>query len=40
VDGVKVPFSVKLTNAMQGVTMTFTKVENNVALDDKLFSKP
>src|SRR4030095_7245661 len=40
VDGVKVPFSVRLTNAMQGVTMTFTKVEKNVALDDKLFSKP
>lgn len=40
VDGVKVPFSVRLTNAMQNVTMTFTKVENNVAIDDKLFSKP
>lgn len=40
VDGVKVPFSVRLTNAMQGVTMTFTKVENNVAIDEKLFSKP
>jgi hypothetical protein len=40
VDGVKVPFSVKLTNAMQGVTMTFTKVENNIAIDDKMFVKP
>jgi zinc protease len=40
VDGVKVPFSVKLTNAMQGVTMTFTKVENNIAVDDKMFVKP
>ena len=40
VDGVKVPFSVRLTNAMQGVSMTFTKVENNVALDDKVFVKP
>ena len=40
VDGVKVPFSVKLTNAMQAVTMTFTKVENNVAIDDKMFVKP
>jgi hypothetical protein len=40
VDGVKVPFSVKLTNAMQGVTMTFAKVENNIAVDDKMFVKP
>ncbi len=40
VDGVKVPFSLRLTNAMQSITMTFTKAENNVALDDKLFSKP
>ena len=40
VDGVKVPFSVRLTNAMQGVSMTFTKVENNVAIDDKVFVKP
>ena len=39
VDGVKVPFSIRLTNAMQSVTMTFTKVENNVAIDDKMFVK-
>ena len=40
VDGVKVPFSLRLTNAMQSITMTFTKAENNVAIDDKVFSKP
>ena len=40
VDGVKVPFKISLTNAMQSVTMTFTKVENNVAIDDKVFVKP
>jgi hypothetical protein len=40
VDGVKVPFSIRLTNAMQSITMTFTKVENNVAIDEKLFVKP
>jgi len=40
VDGVKVPFSIKLTNAMQGVTMTFSKCENNVTIDDKVFVKP
>lgn len=39
VDGVKVPFSLRLTNAMQGITMTFTKAENNVAIDDKTFVK-
>jgi hypothetical protein len=40
VDGVKVPFSLRLTSSMQSVTMTFTKAENNVAIDDKLFVKP
>jgi len=40
VDGVKVPFSLRLTSSMQSVSMTFTKCENNVAIDDKLFSKP
>jgi zinc protease len=40
VDGVKVPFKLSLTNAMQTVSMTFTKVENNVAIDDKMFVKP
>ena len=40
VDGVKVPFSLRLTNAMQGITMTFAKAENNIAIDDKTFVKP
>jgi hypothetical protein len=39
-DGVKVPMKLRLTNAMQSITMTFTKVEQNVAVDDKMFSKP
>jgi hypothetical protein len=39
-DGVKVPFKIKLTNAMQSISMTFTKVENNLALDEKMFVKP
>ena len=40
VDGVKVPFSVRLTSPCRACTMTFTKVENNVAIDDKMFVKP
>jgi zinc protease len=40
VDGVKVPFKLKLTNAMQSISMTFTKIEHNVTLDDKMFVKP
>jgi hypothetical protein len=40
VDGVKVPFKMTLTNAMQAISMTFTKVEHNVTLDDKMFVKP
>ena len=40
VDGVKVPYKLTLTNSMQTITMTFTKVEHNTALDEKLFSKP
>jgi outer membrane lipoprotein-sorting protein len=39
-DGVKLPFKMKLTNAMQSISMTFTKVENNVTLDEKMFVKP
>jgi hypothetical protein len=37
---VKVPFKMRLTNAMQAISMTFTKVEHNVPIDDKLFVKP
>lgn len=40
VDGVKVPFKLRLTNAMQSISMTFTKVEHNVPLDDKMFVRP
>ena len=29
-----------LTNSMQSITMTFSKVENNVTIDDKMFVKP
>ena len=40
VDGVKVVSKMKLTNSMQTITMTFTKIEHNVTLDEKMFSKP
>jgi hypothetical protein len=40
VDGVKVPSKVRLTNSMQTITMTLTKIEHNVAIDEKLFAKP
>jgi hypothetical protein len=40
VDGIKVPFKLRLTNAMQTISMTFTKIEHNVTLDEKMFVKP
>ena len=39
VDGVKVPFTLVQIAGGQKVTLTFTKVENNVTLDDALFVK-
>ena len=40
VDGVKVAFKVTLTNPMQTVNMTFTKIAHNVPVDEKMFVKP
>jgi outer membrane lipoprotein-sorting protein len=40
VDGTKIPFALKISNAMQNISMTFTKIENNVAVDEKMFVKP
>jgi len=40
VDGIKVAYQMKLTNAMQSISMKFTKIENNVTIDEKMFSKP
>jgi zinc protease len=40
VDGVKIPFEVKVTNTAQSITIKFTKVEHNKDLDDSMFSKP
>lgn len=40
VDGVKVPFSIHNTSAVQSFTVTVTKVEHNTKIDPALFSKP
>ena len=40
VDGVKVPFKIKNTSSVQGLTMTFVKVVHNGPVDEKIFSKP
>lgn len=39
-DGVKVPYTLKIVNAAQTLTLTFSKIEHNVAVDEKLFVKP
>ena len=39
IDGVKVPFKVQVSSAVQSFTITFSKIENNVAIDEKMFSK-
>ena len=38
VDGVKVPFVVTNTNALQTITIKLDKVEHNVPMDDAIFS--
>jgi len=40
VDGVKVPYVIKGTSAIQTFTITITKVEQNVKVDPSLFAKP
>jgi len=40
VDGVKLPFQLKATSAVQNYTINVTKVEHNVRIDEALFSKP
>ena len=40
VDGVKIPFKVQVSSSVQSFTITFSKIEHNVAIDDKVFSKP
>jgi zinc protease len=40
VDGVKVPFAVSASSAVQHSTIKITKVEHNTKIDEALFSKP
>jgi len=40
VDGVKIPFRVRVTSSLQSFTISVAKVEQNVKIDDALFSKP
>lgn len=40
VDGIKIPFTVKATSAVQRFTITITKVEHNAKIDETLFSRP
>jgi hypothetical protein len=40
VDGVKVPFHITSSSAVQSSTVVITKVEHNAALDQAIFSKP
>ena len=40
VDGIKLPFGLKTTSSVQNYTITITKVEHNIQIDETLFSKP
>jgi len=40
IDGIKEPHKILLINSMQTITMTFTKIEHDVAVDPALFVKP
>lgn len=40
VDGIKVPFTVRASSSVQSYEITFTKIEHNTAIDQKLFVKP
>ena len=40
VDGVKVPFQLRNSSAVQTSTVNITKAEHNVQIDETLFSKP
>lgn len=40
IDGVKIPFEMRIANAARETTIRITKVEHNTDLDDAMFSKP
>ncbi len=40
VDGVKVPFELRITNSAQAITVKLQSVEHNKPMDDAMFSRP
>jgi len=40
VDGIKIPFKIKTTSAVQTVSVTVSQIEHNTQIDQALFSKP
>jgi zinc protease len=40
VDGVKIPFAIRATSAVQSSSIVISKVEHNAKIDEALFSKP
>lgn len=40
VDGVKIPFKIRTTSAIQTVTISVSQIEHNTQIDQALFSKP
>ena len=40
VDGIKIPFRLKASSSVQNLTITVSKVEHNVTVDESLFAKP
>jgi len=40
VDGIKIPFAIKVSSAIQSFTIAVTKVEHNLKIDPALFAKP
>jgi hypothetical protein len=40
VDGVKIPFAVKIVNSMQTITIKLDSVEHNKPIDEAMFSRP
>jgi len=40
VDGVKLPFQIKTSSAIQTLTVNVTQIEHNTQIDQALFAKP
>jgi outer membrane lipoprotein-sorting protein len=40
IDGIKIPFAIKVSSGIQSFTIAVTKVEHNVKIDEAVFSRP